>query len=190
VARLFLEHALLASDVMVAIELACREAGHLRLLTSDELFPPVQADRDRERFQWRVKVASHLKLGLIPDRVFALEPADTPGDRVFFFLEADRGTMPIARAGLSQSSFYRKLLAYEATWTQNLHRSRFGFHRFRVLTVTTSPDRARHLAEAAARLEHGRGLFLFTDDRSLLTQSPFSTIWRTVNSNSQTSILN
>jgi hypothetical protein len=35
-----------------------------------------------------------------------------------FFLEADRGTMPVTRWTLSQTSFFRKLLAYEATWTQ------------------------------------------------------------------------
>jgi hypothetical protein len=97
--------------------------------------------------------------------------------------------MPIARASLAQSSFYRKLLAYEATWAQNLHRTRFGFPRFRVLTVTTSPDRARHLAEAARRLRRGRGSFLFTDAKSLLTQTPFSPIWRTVATDERTSLL-
>ena len=39
------------------------------------------------------------KLGVIPDRVFALEYADQNGQmqRVYFFLEADRGTMPVVR---------------------------------------------------------------------------------------------
>lgn len=37
VTRLFLEHALLISDVMVAIELACRQAGNVRLVTATEL---------------------------------------------------------------------------------------------------------------------------------------------------------
>src|ERR1019366_1552149 len=98
---------------------------------------------------WRVNVSSHERIGLIPDRVFALEWGE---NRAYFFLEADRGTMPITRENASQSSFHRKLLAYEATWTQNLHRTRFGFNRFRVLTVTTGANRAQHLAEAASRL--------------------------------------
>jgi hypothetical protein len=54
---------------------------------------------------------------------------------VHFFLEADRGTMPVVRSGLTQTSFYRKLIAYEATWTQKIHQRHLGIHRFRVLTV-------------------------------------------------------
>ena len=34
---------------------------------------------------------------------------------------------------LSQTSFYRKIRAYEATWSQSIHQTQFGFHRFRVL---------------------------------------------------------
>ncbi len=37
VGRVYLEHALLVSDVMVALELACRKTGHVRLIVGDEL---------------------------------------------------------------------------------------------------------------------------------------------------------
>jgi DNA-binding Lrp family transcriptional regulator len=147
--RLFLEHALLVSDVMVALELACRNQGEMRLLSGDSIPLPNQTRQKRQPFQWRVNVSSRGRIGLIPDRVFALEWGD---NRAYFFLEADRGTMPITRENVFQSSFHRKLLAYEATWTQNLHRTRFGFNRFRVLTVTTGANRAQHLAEEARRL--------------------------------------
>lgn len=172
--RMFLEHALLVSDVMVTIELACRERG-IRLVTERELVLPGK----RQPFQWRVK-DSRLKLGVIPDRVFALEFLDASGtsQRAYFFLEADRGTMPVKRRNLSQTSFYRKLLAYEATWTQNLHRIRFGFHRFRVLTVTTSAARVKLLVEACSQLERGHGLFLFAD-RTILSGDVFSSTWQT-----------
>ena len=125
---------------------------------------------------------SRLKLGVIPDRVFALEFPDQNGNssRTFFFLEADRGTMPVTRRNLSQTSFYRKLLAYEATWSQSIHRTRFGFHRFRVLTVTTSTGRVKSLVNACAQLEHGHRLFLFAD-RTVLEKPAdmFSAIWQT-----------
>ena len=49
--------------------------------------------------------------------------------------------MPVMRNNLSQTSFYRKLRAYEATWSQSIHQTQFGFNRFRVLTVTTSAER-------------------------------------------------
>ena len=176
VGRIFLEHALLVSDVMVTIELACRERG-IRLVTENEFALP---DKHRP-FQWRVNLSSRLKLGVLPDRVFALEFHDadnrTP-QRSYFFLEADRGTMPVKRRNLSQTSFLRKLLAYSATWAQGIHRTLFGFHRFRVLTVTTSGTRLKSLVEACSELERGHGLFLFTD-RESLSGDIFSSTWQT-----------
>jgi hypothetical protein len=166
--RLFLEHALLVSDVMVALELACRKTGNYRLLLGKQLQIPNATALQREPFHWSVKLGNGYKVGLIPDRVFALEPIDQPDKLTYFFLEADRGTMPIARKGLSQSSFQRKLFAYEATWTQNLHRSRFCFHRFRVLTVTNSTDRVDNLIAACQQLQRGHGLFLFAEQKTLL----------------------
>ena len=165
VKRLFLEHALLISDVMISMELACRQHGGVRLLNSADLPLPTATRSRLEPFQWKVNVNGNTRLGVVPDCVFGLEFAGQPPDRnrAYFFLEADRGTMPIARNGLHHSSFHRKFLAYEATWLQELHRKQFGFHRFRVLTVTTSADRLTHLVTACRQLERGRGLFLFTD---------------------------
>jgi hypothetical protein len=166
---MFLEHALLVSDVMVTLELACRETRDIRLLTEDELLIQGKMSGERQPFQWKVKMNGGLKLGVIPDRVFALEFPDQSGgnSRVYFFLEADRGTMPVTRRTLSQTSFYRKLLAYEATWSQSIHRTKFGFNRFRVLTVTTSAGRVNSIIEAASQLKRGHGLFLFADIGSL-----------------------
>ena len=182
VGRIFLEHALLVADVMVAIELACRESGHIRLVTGEELKLPGKLGARRQPFRWKVKVSNRVKIGVIPDRVFALDvqgPDDT-SNRLFFFLEADRGTMPITRRDLAQTSFYRKLLAYEATWSQSLHRTFFGFNRFRVLTVTTNPKRVESLVSACSRLKRGHGLFLFADQIVLAKPgSLFSAIWHT-----------
>jgi hypothetical protein len=181
VGRIFLEHALLVSDVMVTIELACRASGQIRLLTNENLALSDSLNRQGQPFKWKVNISNNLKLGIIPDRVFALEFPDEFGesDRAFFFLEADRGTMPVKRRNLSQTSFYRKLLAYEATWSQSIHRTRFGFHRFRVLTVTTSSERVRSLVEACSQLKNGHGLFLFTDQGSLeKPDNIFSPIWQ------------
>lgn len=165
VGRLFLEHALMVSDVMVSLEVACRQNGRVRLLIGEDIPLPAETRNQSEPFQWRVTLASRTKLGVMPDRVFAMEFLDQPKDRnrVLCFLEADRATMPVARRTLTRSSFERKLLAYEATWTQGLHQSRFGFQRFRVVTVTSSPQRVNSLVETCQRLGRGQGLFLFTD---------------------------
>ena len=170
IGRVYLEHTLFVADVMVAVELACRKQGDTRLLYEDEL----ALQSERQPFQWRVKIQNGWKLGVIPDRVFALEFPDASGQsqRVYFFLEADRGTMPVTRRTLSQTSFFRKLLAYEATWTQNIHQRNLGIHRFRVLTVTTISGRVNSLVEACSQLKRGHGLFLFAD-RTILSSDLF-----------------
>lgn len=168
--RLFLEHALLVSDIMVAVELACRRTGRVRLLAGDEVPLPEAARKMRDAFRWKVALGTGESLGVVPDRVFCLElvgESPTP-TRAFFFLEADRGTMPVLRETLSNSSVLRKLIAYEATWTQNLHRTRFGFNRFRVLTITSSQERVGTMVEATRQLQRGKGLFLLTDIESFL----------------------
>lgn len=171
VGEIFLEHAILVSDVMVAIELACRNRGNIRLLYEDEL--------DLPDMQWRVKLPRGVKLGVVPDRVFALEYDNGKEEpqRVYYFLEADRGTMPVVRSNLVQTSFQRKLLAYEATWAQKVHQRRLGINRFRVLTVTTSEARVKSLVDACSRLKRGHGLFLFAD-RTVLEKDPFSSVWQ------------
>jgi len=173
IGRVYLEHALLVSDVMTAIEMACRKHGGIRLLYEDQLAL-------QQSFQWRVKISGGTKLGVVPDRVFALESPDANGtsQRAYFFLEADRGTMPVTRRTLSQTSFRRKLLAYEATWTQKIHQRHLGIHRFRVLTVTTSAARVKSLVEACSQLERGHGLFLFAD-KTTLSGDIFSPVWHT-----------
>jgi DNA-binding Lrp family transcriptional regulator len=179
--RVFLEHALLVSDVMVAIELACRRTG-IRLLTDRELVVADKIIGERPSFRWQVKISNRRKLGVIPDYVFALDFKDQngTGNRAFFFLEADRATMPVIRKNLSQTSFYRKLRAYEATWSQSIHQTQFGFHRFRVLTVTRSAERVKSLVNACSKLERGQGLFLFAD-RTLLEKpgDMFLAVWQT-----------
>src|ERR1017187_7958396 len=101
IGRMYLAHALSVSDVMVSLELVCRQHG-IRLLHEDELNLPVEAP-----LHWRVKIRDGTKLGVIPDRVFALEYADQKGpvQGGYYFLEADRGTMPVIRQKLSQTLF-------------------------------------------------------------------------------------
>jgi Replication-relaxation len=183
--QLHLQHTLLISDVMVVLEKACVHNGNVRLIREDELAATVKF---RDPFRWTVNVDSH-RLGLRPDKVFGLEDAKAD-EMTFHFLEADRGTMPISRRSLSQSSFRRKLLAYEATWTQNIHRARLGLHRFRVLTVTNSAERVQHLMEACAHLKRGHGLFLFADADSFRRHAdPLSFPWHTAHPGKTASLL-
>ena len=178
VERLFLAHALMVSDFMVALEMACHHRSDFRLLTEDDMNPPDEAVARRTPFQWRVNIGHGLQCGVIPDRVFGLETAD--GKRTWYVLEADRGTMPVTRRGLEKSSFHRKLLAYEATWTQGLHRTRLGWQRFRVLTITTDTNHLIKMQTACRTLKRAQGLFLFTTSTDSNLEADFLNLeWQT-----------
>jgi len=183
--RLFLRHTLAVADVMVAFEVACRSQAGVQLVRPEEVLTgaPEATRRLRLPFRWQVKVregGTVHRLGVEPDRVFGLRFADRPEGRqvAYFFLEADRGTMPVTRKELRQTSFRRKLLAYQETWRQGLHRSHLGIPNFRVLTVTTSEERMRHLVAACRSLGSGRGLFLFADRDTLGGESILRDNWR------------
>ena len=177
--QLYMQHTLQVSDVMVAFTRATRSAKAPRLLLEEDLAPDKSPSK---AFQWAVTVKHRnesKRVGIFPDRVFALESTEK-GERVFYFVEADRATMPITRRSLNQSSIWRKLLAYEATWSQKIHESRFGTKRFRVLFVTTTPERVDHLLAACSKLPRGQGLFLFTTAAALREKSNVLTIpWQT-----------
>ena len=179
VGRLFLDHAVLTADIMVAFELACRSRADVRLLDGELLPLPENVRAKDESFRWRVAPERRQQLSVVPDRVFALEFTQSDQPTASFFLEADRGTMPVTRQNLSRSSFQRKLLAYHATWKQGLHKTRFGFPRFRVLTVTTSAERMQNMIDACRELESGHGLFLFAEAGAFLGSDPFTFFWTT-----------
>jgi hypothetical protein len=177
VGPIFLEHTLLTADFMVALEVACREHGRVRLIDAQEILAKApESTRKRPNPTGLSVTVDDLDqrrhtLGVIPDQMFGLQYLDKPEGRNigYFFLEADRATMPVMRSNLRQTSFYRKLVTYYATWETGLHTKLFNFKNFRVLTVTSSPARVANLIEANKTFAKGTGsrIFLFTDEASL-----------------------
>jgi hypothetical protein len=94
------------------------------------------------------------RIHVAPDKVFGIEHAD--GSRRYYFLEMDRGTMPVARSDLRRTSLLRKFLSYDATFRDNLHRSLYALPGFQVLTVTTSEERIGTCVEVLRELAHAR----------------------------------
>ncbi len=176
VARLFLEHSLMISDFMVRLEVACRARTDVHLLDVEELDA---TGKKRSPFQWKVEIRRGQTCGVVPDAVFGLEFANLPAgrNRLWYFLEADRGTMPVQRQRLDQSSIRRKFLAYQATWSQGLLR-RMSMARFRVLTVTTSAQRLASMQSACRSLPRGHGLFLFAEQAELGRTDPLMLGWK------------
>ena len=171
VKRLFLQHALAVSEVLVKIESECRKSENIEFVDKEDalhhLSPSLQTCKQPK---WNVHVPfekSEVQVGVIPDYLFGLRRIDESLniETTYFFLEVDRGTMPVMRNSLKQTSFYRKLLTYYETLRQDLHISLFGLKRFRILIIANSKERLAHLISASKLLNDGKGsnIFLFAN---------------------------
>jgi len=150
-----IEHTLGISDFMVSVEMACKQAGNIRLMDRDEILArsPEQTKRVEYPFRWKTNIlhgGQRHDIAIVPDYIFGLHYEDKPEgkNRSFFFVEIDRGTMPIVRRDIKQTSFLRKMQSYEDSWNRKLPKQRFDINAFRVLTLTTSNDRIQTMVEA------------------------------------------
>ena len=174
VGRLFIEHTLLTADVMVAAKCTLLTRPDVLLVDARQILAAVP-DSTRAAanpFKLQTRTTHEGKLidaSVIPDAVFGLDFTHLR-KRKYFFLEADRATMPIVRADFGQTSYARKLLGYLAGGGKsNVFGTHFGIGNFRVLTVTTSVERTASMIDALKRLTGGTGShqFLFLDRATL-----------------------
>jgi hypothetical protein len=180
--REFILHTLAIADVCVALTIASRKHGAIELHQPHQLLNtlPQETRTASKPWAWRVRVqhngATH-EIGLLPDYVFALVYPD--GRRRAFVVECDRGTMPVERSSLQQTSMLRKFLAYEASRKQKLHTERFGWKAFRSLIITANPDRAENMRALIARTPPLKGtpLVLVADHTTLLQSDILGSSW-------------
>jgi hypothetical protein len=178
----FIDHTLAVSGVLAAFALSCRAHGDVRVIPWREILEekvPEETRRKKQPDSWRVRLPGGETVGVTPDAIFGLHYLAKPegANRSWFFLEVDRGTMPVVRRRLTETSVYRKLLAYHATAAQGLQTELFGMKTFRVLTVTTSEKRLASLVEAAKKLPSLHGMFLFADEALLPTAGALTSDW-------------
>jgi hypothetical protein len=104
------------------------------------------------------------------------------GSRRRFMVKIDRGTMPVSRSDLRQTSFQRKMHAYLTAYAANLHETRFGWKAYRVLTVTTDDQRMRSMQESLRQLSvpntPGPALFFFVLRDQLSASDPLAHAWQ------------
>lgn len=162
VGRLFLEHTLMVSDFMASLEIECRLHSNLRLKYGHELRLPAGREKSREPFRWTVDLPGKRRVGVVPDKVFAIEVQNDPDESrsVIFYLEADQGTMPIERRDLRQSCVLRKLKAYEATSLSSLQRNRQDSEHFKVIFVAKSETRRTSIQTATSQVYRARRIFV------------------------------
>lgn len=166
VSPLFLAHFIAISDVLVAVEAACRKRG-MTYVANPGAFDKSAPAPGQHRPSWRISFRIESKasqLSVSPDASFTILPRGSPaGVPLHFFLEMDRGTMPIRRSSLRLSSIYRKALAYRETKRSRVLSRRYGIRGFQVLFVSTSKARLERIKDACRSVD-GRTsspLFLF-----------------------------
>ncbi len=181
--RRFVDHTLSIADVHIALTLACRNHPAAELLSAHTLHAKLPEATQLKKTPWLVSakvpiVGQMQDLGVVPDYVFGLRLHDDT--RRCFVVECDRGTMPIVRKALEQTSMLRKLLTYDAAWRAKFQERAFGWKNFRVLIITSDATRAETIRRAVASLNSGRGseLFLITHAAHLDAVGVLTDPWR------------
>jgi hypothetical protein len=116
--EIFLEHALMVSRILTTFRLACRKQKNIEFIEPEHLIkcrekPPTIKTH---ALSWRVNIKRrdygqkrNISFNIIPDNVFGLRIKNNNTlIEKYFFLEADRATMPVRRANFYRSSFYKK----------------------------------------------------------------------------------
>lgn len=163
-------HALMICEALASIELAAREHANLRFIAWPEILARAPEAVRTFTTPFRLPVPSGGYL--VPDGVFGIEYRDNATKTFrFFALEADRGTMPIARTNPKQTSCLGKLAAYGDIIARQVHKTHWGIPNLLVLTLTTSAARC---SEMVAKLGVGSPAFLFkaVDERTLSKPFP------------------
>jgi hypothetical protein len=179
-----IEHTLSTAQFQAQLMAAIGRQDELSLLTFDDILAqhaPEKTKRSRQPGRFRTPVTWHGRQseeGIAPDRIFGVQAPDNDN---FIFFENDQGTETIEPSVTRQrsplffqhSSILRKLVVYANAFQAMAHRDHFGILAFRVVTVTTTQQRAENMAQVcAAHVCSGAhsvrpGLFLFTDRETL-----------------------
>jgi hypothetical protein len=182
--RPFIEHQIEIVNFQVALERAVRDRPDLRLIHPDEMIAGSgRTAKGAGAFALRAKLTERGKVrerSVIPDFVFGLALAD--GSRRNFMVEIDRGTMRVRGSNPEQTSFEGKMRVYLSAHAARQHERQFGWKNFRVLTVTTEPQRVRKMQEALRDLRAVGGsspsLFLFATFDDFQSATPIEGQWR------------
>jgi hypothetical protein len=179
-----IDHSLEITEFLVALEIACRRRGTLQIIHFEEILATIAPEETRKAkrpYQWPVAVrwkGSESVLHPTPDAFFGIRDLERPegANRKFYWLEADRGTMPTARRSLDKTSMLRKIVGYAETHRRGIHTARYNLPNVRVLTVTPGRQRIGNIVatyrEHAAALVSPR-LFLFADRAGLSRADDF-----------------
>jgi len=178
VKRPHIQHTLRIADVTDAVHRLPHNVQDASIISADAILQnaPLSTQRDQKPWQWHARVRTKdgsLRSAIaVPDFIFGIDLI-TARKRFYYFVECDRGTMPVQRSNDKQTSVARKFDAYLAGFHAALHRSRYGIGNIRFLICTTSAARIETmrtvLYETAGATD--TSMFLFTENKHILTAS-------------------
>lgn len=132
-------HQMFIDDIIMSIEIACKQQGlkftdQHATLGAKPLELPCHIS-----FIYPGTDKPHTSdKALCPDALFAIEGT-------YFALEADRGTEPIERSNLNQTSYLRKLLQYAHVLKTGTYKTEWGLPNLMVLHVSSRQERTEGL---------------------------------------------
>lgn len=153
------EHAHMICAVLASIELAARNRTDVRFIPWPEMLAKAPEGTRQSAKPFLLSSGNET---VMPDAMFGLEYRhDGRKAFRFFALEADRGTMPIARATNLGTSVMAKLGAYQNVLAREVHRSQLGIPNLLVLTITTNRSRCAELVQRFGERAEEAPQFLF-----------------------------
>lgn len=184
---IFIEHTLAIADFLSSLEVACRTRGDVELIREDEVLAaaPEATQRAREPLRFAVDtvvMGRRQQFSVVLDGLFGLRFSD--GSASYFMLEVDRGTIPISRGNGKRSSAWQKSITYKLAtywegWKAGRHVEQFGLKQMRVVMLTSSEERMKHMLSVVDELTQGRGsaFFLFGHRGQLHDADPLAVTW-------------
>jgi len=162
-ARTLAAHNLAICHVVASIEAAAATSG-LRFITCTEVLAraPQTTQQSRQPFAIPSAISHQFSSGrrqrydgqVLPDAIFGLQYQN--GSFRCFALEIDRGTMPLTRSSLDETSYLRKLLQYGEVISRGAYKAHFGMTSTPLLLLTVTTN-TRHLEGMKALLHELTG---------------------------------
>jgi len=172
-----LEHALMVAEFGATLALACKKRPDVKLIVwlpeSNELeIETVIPESHITDVMQKWKKDGKLKLKKKPDAIFGLED---PKGKMFFMLEADRGTMTANRFLQKMVAYYYFLAQdqfYNWSLEKRIHPEVKPIKKFRVITYTVTPQWQRTLMNITLQATPGnRGSKMFWFTNQILVDS-------------------
>lgn len=173
----YVEHLVLTNTIRIAVSKAIQDNPPLHMVAwHDEL--TLKSAHHTDSMTLKTASGTVLKGKLIPDAYLRVGTGDGQEYKHFFF-EIDRATETGASSDESQRTWTRKILMYLEYYKRDgLYERRYGTHKGRVLTITTTDSRLNHLKRLTEAVGGKQRFWFTTFDRVTALNVLTQPIWQ------------